>query len=149
MHSLRRWRVSWPVRRSTASATSSMLILAGMPGCARASYGVGPRHGGLGLRLRRLGYVLVEVQIATAPGLAPFVRQKTVLLNTYKRDGTPRGTPVSIAVDGDHAVIRSFEKAAKTRAAEPHPVVDIAPSTAAGRPSGPAVRARMCASTVA
>jgi hypothetical protein len=28
---------------------------------------------------------------------------KTVLLTTYKRDGTPVGTPVSIAFDGDRA----------------------------------------------
>lgn len=32
---------------------------------------------------------------------APFVRQNTVLLTSYKRDGTPVGTPVHIAVDGD------------------------------------------------
>jgi uncharacterized protein len=29
--------------------------------------------------------------------LEPFVRQQTVLLTTYRRDGSPVGTPVSIA----------------------------------------------------
>ncbi len=42
------------------------------------------------------------------PGLAPYVRQKTVLLTTYKRDGTQVGTPVHIAVDGDHAYVRTY-----------------------------------------
>ncbi|MGH4022236.1 MAG: PPOX class F420-dependent oxidoreductase [Pseudonocardiaceae bacterium] len=97
----------------------------------------------LGLRLRQLGYVVGAVNAATTPTLAPFVRQKTVLLTTYRRDGTPRGTPVSIAVDGDHAFIRSFEKAAKTRRLRRNPMVDIAPSTALGRPTGPALHGHM------
>lgn len=43
--------------------------------------------------------------------LAPFVRQKTVLLTTYRRDGTPVGTPVHIAVDGDRAFFRTWDRA--------------------------------------
>ncbi len=97
----------------------------------------------LGLQLRRLGYVVGAVQAATTPTMVPFVRQKTILLTTYRRDGTPRGTPVSIAVDGGQAVIRSFEKAAKTRRLRRNPMVEIAPSTIAGRPTGPALPARM------
>lgn len=97
----------------------------------------------LALRLRQLGYVVGAIHAATIPTLAPFVRQKTILLTTYKRQGTPRGVPVSIAVDGDHAVIRSFENAAKTRRLRRNPTAEIAPSTATGRPTGPAVHARM------
>lgn len=97
----------------------------------------------LGLRLRQLGYVVGAVDAATTPALAPFVRQKTIRLTTYRRDGTPRGVPVSIAVDGDHAVIRSFEHAAKTRRLRRNPMVEITPSTAGGKPTGTAVPARM------
>jgi hypothetical protein len=42
-----------------------------------------------------------------APALEPFVHQKYVLLTTYRRDGTPVGIPVHIAVDGDRAFVRT------------------------------------------
>jgi hypothetical protein len=32
------------------------------------------------------------------PALEPFVRQRTVLLSTYRRDGAPVGTPVGTPV---------------------------------------------------
>ena len=41
--------------------------------------------------------------------LEPFVRQQTVLLTTYRRNGTPVGTPVHIAVDGDRAFVRTWD----------------------------------------
>jgi PPOX class probable F420-dependent enzyme len=93
------------------------------------------------VRLGQLGWVVGEVTTATIPALAPFVRQKTVLVTTYRRDGRPVGTPVSLAVDGDHAYLRSFEKAGKTRRIRYNPRVEVAPSTARGRPTGPAVQA--------
>jgi PPOX class probable F420-dependent enzyme len=93
------------------------------------------------LRLRKLGWVIGEVTTAATPMLARFVRQKTVLVTTYRRNGRPVGTPVSLAVDGDHAYIRTFEKAGKTRRIHGNPRVDIAPSTARGRPTGPAIQA--------
>ena len=33
------------------------------------------------------------------------------MLTTYKRDGTPVPTPVSIAFDGDRAFFRSYDQA--------------------------------------
>jgi PPOX class probable F420-dependent enzyme len=93
------------------------------------------------VRLGQLGWVVGEVGPATTPVLARFVRQKTVLVTTYRRDGRPVGTPVSLAVDGDHAYLRSFEKAGKTRRIHNNPRVDVAPSTARGRPTGPAIQA--------
>jgi PPOX class probable F420-dependent enzyme len=45
------------------------------------------------------------------------------------------------AVDGDRAVVRSFEKAWKTRRIRRDPAVEVAPSTARGRPTGPAIHA--------
>jgi PPOX class probable F420-dependent enzyme len=95
----------------------------------------------LSIRLGQLGWVVGEVRTATTPALAPFVSQKTVLVTTYRRDGRPVGTPVSIAVDGDHAYIRSFEKAGKTRRLRNNPMADVAPSTARGIPTGPAIQA--------
>lgn len=49
---------------------------------------------------------------------------------------------MSIAVDGDRAYIRSFERAVKTRRLRRNPTVEIAPSTGRGRATGPAVQAR-------
>jgi len=99
--------------------------------------------GALGLRLRQLGYVVGAVGAATTPALARFVRQKTIALTTYRRDGTAGSTPVSIAVDGDRAYVRSFEKSVKTRRLRRNPAVEVAPSTALGRLTGPAIAGRM------
>jgi PPOX class probable F420-dependent enzyme len=93
------------------------------------------------VRLGQLGWVVGEVGPATTPALARFVRQKTVLVTTYCRDGRPVGTPVSLAIDGDHAYVRSFQTAGKTRRLHHNPGVDIAPSTARGRPTGATVQA--------
>jgi hypothetical protein len=67
---------------------------------------------------------------------------KTVLLTTYKRDGTPVDTPVSIAFDGDRAFFRSYDKAWKTKRLRNNPNVEVAPATVKGTPTGPALEAR-------
>jgi len=41
------------------------------------------------VRLRQLGWVIGEVATATTPALAAFVRQKTVLVTTSRRDSRP------------------------------------------------------------
>jgi PPOX class probable F420-dependent enzyme len=92
-------------------------------------------------RWRELGWVVGRVDPARSPQLAPFTRQKTVVLTTYRRDGTPVATPVSIAVAGDRAYVRSFERAWKTRRIRNNPTVTVAASTARGAPTGPAVQA--------
>jgi PPOX class probable F420-dependent enzyme len=43
--------------------------------------------------------------------LEPLRRAKTILLTTYKRDGTPVATPVSIAFEGDRAFFRTWHNA--------------------------------------
>jgi PPOX class probable F420-dependent enzyme len=73
--------------------------------------------------------------------LESFVGQWAVLLTTYKRDGTPIGTPVNIAVDGNRAFVRTFDTAWKLKRIHNNPEVEIAPSTWRGRPTGPAIRA--------
>ncbi len=78
----------------------------------------------------------------TVPPLEPFVAQRTVLLTTYRRDGTPVGTPVNIAVDGDRAFIRTYGGAGKLKRIRRNPEAEIAPSTFGGKPTGPALRAR-------
>jgi PPOX class probable F420-dependent enzyme len=74
--------------------------------------------------------------------LAPFVRRKAALLTTYRRDGTPVGTAVNIAVEGDHAFVRSWETSGKIKRIRNNPEVEIAPSTMSGKPTGAAIRAR-------
>jgi PPOX class probable F420-dependent enzyme len=76
------------------------------------------------------------------PALQPFVRARNVLLTSYRRDGTPVGTPVNIAVEGDRAFVRTYEKAWKAKRMRGNPVVEVAPSTLNGTPTGPAIRAR-------
>jgi uncharacterized protein len=78
---------------------------------------------------------------AAKSALDPFINQRTVLLTTYRRNGTPVGTPVNIAVHGDRAFVRTFDKAWKLKRIRNNPVVDIAPSTVGGKPTGPAIRA--------
>jgi PPOX class probable F420-dependent enzyme len=97
----------------------------------------------LWLRLRGLGYVVGPVALATSPELARFVEQKTVVLTSYRRDGTPVPTPISIAVDGASAVVRSYLKAGKVRRIRHNPVVELAPSTMRGKPTGDPIRAEL------
>ena len=94
-------------------------------------------------RLRQIGHVVGYVRPATVPALGRFVEQKTVVLRTHRGDGTPVPTPVSLAVDGDRAVARSFETAGKTRRLRTDPTVEVAPSTARGVPTGPPLRAQV------
>lgn len=73
--------------------------------------------------------------------LAPFVRQNTVVLTTYRRNGTPVGTPVHIAVAGDRAFVRTYDTAGKYKRICRNPEVTIAPSKVGGRPTGPPIHA--------
>jgi uncharacterized protein len=74
--------------------------------------------------------------------LAPFVHQHTVLLTTYRRDGTAVGTPVHIAADGGRAVVRTWYGTGKLKRIKHTPAVEVAPSTVRGVPTGPAIHAR-------
>jgi PPOX class probable F420-dependent enzyme len=67
---------------------------------------------------------------------------KTILLTTYKRDGTSVSTPVSVAFDGERAFFRSYDKAWKTKRMRHNAQVELAPATFLGKPTGPVVRAR-------
>ena len=76
------------------------------------------------------------------PSFEPFRKRRTALLTTYKRDGTPVATPVTIAVDGDRAYVRTWDSAWKAKRMRNHPGVLVAPSTVRGRATGPSIAAR-------
>jgi uncharacterized protein len=78
----------------------------------------------------------------TAPPFAPILGAKYVLLTTFRRDGTPVGTPVHVVAHGDVAVFRSFTPSGKLKRIMNNPDVEVAPCTAKGRVTGPAVAAR-------
>jgi PPOX class probable F420-dependent enzyme len=82
-----------------------------------------------------------DVRPSSAASFAPFTRQRTVLLTTLRRDGTPVKTPVHIAVDGDRAFVRSWDTAGKVKRIRNNPEVTIAPCTTRGRPTGPPIPA--------
>ena len=75
-------------------------------------------------------------------GLALIRSAKTILLTTYKQDGTPVATPVSVAFAGDTAFFRSYDKSWKTKRLRNNPRVEVAASTLRGKPLGAPVTAR-------
>jgi PPOX class probable F420-dependent enzyme len=79
---------------------------------------------------------------ATPSALEALAEQKTVLLTTYRRDGTGVPTPVHIAVEGGRAFVRTWDTAWKVKRIRNNPEVELRPCTARGTPTGPAVRAR-------
>ena len=74
--------------------------------------------------------------------LEPLADARTVRLTTFRRDGRPVPTPVSVAVDGDRAFVRTYESSGKCKRLRRDPHVDVAPSTFRGEPLGTAIEAR-------
>ena len=68
-----------------------------------------------------------------------------VLLTTYKRDGTPVGTPLHIAARDGHVYVRTFDPSGKIKRIRNNPDVEVAPSTLRGKVlgAGRPVRARI------
>ena len=69
-------------------------------------------------------------------------QQWAVRLTSFRRDGTPVGTAVNVAFDGDRAFFRSPGTAGKVKRLRRDPHVEVAPCTARGRPTGPAISAQ-------
>jgi len=67
--------------------------------------------------------------------------KRNVVVTTYKRDGSTVPTTVNVVVHGDHAYFRTWSTAGKAKRLRRDPRVLIAPSTARGKPTGPAVPA--------
>ena len=77
------------------------------------------------------------------PGvLAAFRRRKTGLLTTYRRDGMPVSTPVTIATVGDLLVFRTYHTAGKVKRLRRDPSVVVLPSSFRGRARGDPVSGR-------
>ena len=64
-----------------------------------------------------------------------------VRLTTFRKDGTPVGTAVNIVRDEDRVYFRTYEQAGKFKRLRNNPHVEVAPSTAQGKATGPAVPA--------
>jgi uncharacterized protein len=73
---------------------------------------------------------------------APFTKQKVARLTTYRRNGTPVGTPVHIAVEGAHIFVRSWDTSGKIKRLRNNPMVELVPSTLRGKPTGMPIHAR-------
>jgi hypothetical protein len=72
----------------------------------------------------------------------PIADAKTILLTTYRRDGTPVATPVHVVATGDVAYIRTFDPSGKLKRMRHNPEVTVAPSTMRGRVLGESRLAR-------
>jgi uncharacterized protein len=70
-------------------------------------------------------------------------KHKTFLLTSYRKDGTPVGTPVNVVVLDGRAYFRTYDKAFKTKRLARNPEVEIAPSTFKGQVTGPEAHGRV------
>jgi uncharacterized protein len=71
-----------------------------------------------------------------SPELERFVKARQVLLTTYRKDGTPVGTPVNVAVVGPVAYARTWDATGKIKRIRNNPQVEIAPCTGRGKVTG-------------
>ncbi len=78
----------------------------------------------------------------TSTYFAPLAEADTVLLTSYRRDGTPVGTPVHVVVRDDIAYVRTFSPSGKMARIRRSPDVDVAPCTLRGRVTGESRPAR-------
>ncbi len=67
--------------------------------------------------------------------------KRNVVVTTYKRDGSAVATAVNVVVRGDQAYFRTWSTSGKAKRLRRDPRVLIAPSTARGKPTGPAIQA--------
>jgi hypothetical protein len=72
------------------TAGTARRLLQARPSCANQETNTAVA---LVVRLGQFGWVVGEVATAAGPMLARFVRQKTVLVTTYRQDGRPGGHP--------------------------------------------------------
>jgi uncharacterized protein len=74
--------------------------------------------------------------------LSDLHRTKTILLTTYRQDGTPVPTPVSIAFANGHAYFRTWDTSGKAKRLRRSASVEVAPSDVRGNAVGAAVHAK-------
>ncbi|MGH7921615.1 MAG: PPOX class F420-dependent oxidoreductase [Candidatus Dormibacteraceae bacterium] len=66
----------------------------------------------------------------------PLTLSKYWLLTTYRRDGTPVGTPVNVALRGGTAYFRTWETSGKAKRMRRRPQVQLQPCGPRGRVNG-------------
>jgi uncharacterized protein len=69
-------------------------------------------------------------------------RQRAILLETRKRDGTWVGTAVSVVVENGRAFFKSYDASGKAKRLRNFSEVRVAPCTMSGRVRGPLVPGR-------
>ncbi|MDQ3757187.1 MAG: PPOX class F420-dependent oxidoreductase [Actinomycetota bacterium] len=69
--------------------------------------------------------------------IGALARERTVLLTTFRRDGTPVATPVHIAPGPSVAYARTFDPSGKVKRLRRSPEALAAPCTFRGRVTGP------------
>jgi hypothetical protein len=74
--------------------------------------------------------------------LAELARNRAIMLETRKRDGTWVGTPVNVVMDGGRAFFKSYDASGKAKRLRNFSEVRVAPSTMAGRVRGPLMPGR-------
>jgi PPOX class probable F420-dependent enzyme len=67
--------------------------------------------------------------------------KRTVVVTTYRRDGTAVPTPVNVVVENGHAYFRTWSTTGKVKRLSRDTRVLIAPSTFRGKPVGPEIAA--------
>src|SRR5918911_433100 len=84
----------------------------------------------------------------SSPNLAPFVGQKYLNLESFKRDGTPVQTPVWFAEEEGVLYVYTLVNAGKVKRIRRHPRIRLAPCTMRGTVTGPWVEADGVATVV-
>ena len=83
-----------------------------------------------------------ETTTTRTASLATLADARTVVLTTFRRDGTGVPTAMSMAVDGDRAYMRTWTTSGKAKRLRRSPDATVAPSTTRGAPTGPALAVR-------
>jgi uncharacterized protein len=80
-----------------------------------------------------------EAQMTATAALSP---HKTMLLTTFRKDGTPVGSPVTVAVVDGRIFFRTYTDTWKFKRMRRNPQVEVAPATFRGKPLGPGLPGR-------
>jgi PPOX class probable F420-dependent enzyme len=81
------------------------------------------------------------IELGSSNPLTSLAPAWAVRLTTFRRDGTPVSTAVNVAVENGRVFFRTYEEAGKFKRLRNNPRVEVAPSTATGRATGPAMAA--------
>jgi uncharacterized protein len=69
-------------------------------------------------------------------------RERYISVTTFRRDESPVATPVWVVADSAHLYVWTGAQTGKAKRIRHNPAVTVAPCTARGTPTGPAVPAR-------